>query len=101
MGNEGIFSHDFFVLTAWNGSRFVFDPTGYQFGFEKYLYTYEEYEAECLDPKDTPEFPNSYSEFNEARNGALGGNKLLNDAWVLRDMLGDKTRDEIQAGDVW
>ncbi|KAH7121285.1 hypothetical protein B0J11DRAFT_508314 [Dendryphion nanum] len=41
--------HDYFVLTSVCGAKFVFDPTGFQFGFPDFFYTWEEYEERYRD----------------------------------------------------
>lgn len=51
IGNEQIFGHDFIIIHARNGQRFVCDPTADQFGFSDFFYTYEQYQKNCLDKR--------------------------------------------------
>jgi len=48
IGNEKIFYHDFFIIHAKNGRRYVFDPTSYQFGIPGFLFEYLTYRTEYL-----------------------------------------------------
>ncbi|PVI05501.1 hypothetical protein DM02DRAFT_650515 [Periconia macrospinosa] len=57
VGHEKIVTHDIFVIRAKNGSSFVFDPTGYQFGFNNYLWTYDEYKSRFVNGKPRPVCP--------------------------------------------
>lgn len=47
-GKEQVFSHNYIIITFEWGIRFVLDLTGYQFGFQRILYTLAEYESQVL-----------------------------------------------------
>ncbi|KAH7071017.1 hypothetical protein FB567DRAFT_633722 [Paraphoma chrysanthemicola] len=49
-GEEGYVAHTYMVIKFRCGISFIFDPTGYQFGFSKILYSLGEYEVDILNP---------------------------------------------------
>jgi hypothetical protein len=53
-GCEHYYVHNYMIITFRHGISFVFDPSGYQFGFSKILYTLEEYEADIVYWKEMP-----------------------------------------------
>jgi hypothetical protein len=77
------------ILHAWNGEMFVFDPTGYQFGFGGYLFTREEHEAAFGVSSVEP--PDLDIEEEEAVT------VLKN----LRAELKTKTKEQILRGEFW
>jgi hypothetical protein len=88
-GNEVPCSHDIIIIYTHNGEKFAFDPTGYQFGFEGYLFSWNEYEADfgvCL-----YEYPDGEEEEDDATAGLK----------ELRAELEDKTKEEILRGEFW
>lgn len=104
-----MFMHDFFVLNAADGSRFVSDPTGYQFGFEKFLFTYTEYESTCLDPGSSPvpgdnesdyyTLCNSHSHLYTRKKHYKARRTMA--SLQLREELQEKTKEQLKAGIVW
>lgn len=51
LGNETRYMHDILIIHCTNGLKFVFDPTGYQFGFGDYLHEWRKYRAKFVDRK--------------------------------------------------
>lgn len=51
-GEETVFEHNYIVITFKHGFRFVLDLTSYQFGFERVLYTLEEYQRIVLEKRE-------------------------------------------------
>ncbi|KAJ4362914.1 hypothetical protein N0V83_010031 [Neocucurbitaria cava] len=49
MYNETRYLHDILIIHTSSGAKFVFDPTGYQFGFGDYLHEWGQYKRECVD----------------------------------------------------
>ncbi|KAF1843245.1 uncharacterized protein K460DRAFT_407611 [Cucurbitaria berberidis CBS 394.84] len=49
IGDETRYLHDIIIIVASNGARFVFDPTGYQFGFGGYVHKWETYKKQFID----------------------------------------------------
>ncbi|CAO2652711.1 Nn.00g021220.m01.CDS01 [Neocucurbitaria sp. VM-36] len=49
VGNESRLVHDILIIHTMDGREFVFDPTGYQFGFGDYLHEWEEYKRLFVD----------------------------------------------------
>jgi hypothetical protein len=55
LGCEHYYVHNYMIITSSHGISFVFDPSGYQFGYSKILYTLEEYEADIVYGEKMPE----------------------------------------------
>jgi hypothetical protein len=92
--------HDFFVFNGANGHPdLVFDPTGYQFGFPKFLYTYAEYKEKHLMPGTRPHVVDKNLELLVHQEEA----RFPRADWVrkvlrLRDKWASLTQAELKAG---
>jgi hypothetical protein len=97
LGNESRYLHDIIIIHARSGARFVFDPTGYQFGFDDWLFRWEDYRrrfavgAKKILDVDVEEL--------SWRKGASG--QKLSKGRRFRKEVMRKTKDEIKEGFFW
>ncbi|KAJ4359953.1 uncharacterized protein N0V89_000512 [Didymosphaeria variabile] len=48
---EILHEHDCIRITALDNSRYVLDLSGWQFGYDDYFFTWEEYKSKCMAPE--------------------------------------------------
>lgn len=71
-GRERVFDHNYIVITFKHDSRFVLDLTGYQFGFQRVLYTMVEYQRIVLKRKESGIVVDVRREMRQDENNAMG-----------------------------
>lgn len=83
--------HDILIIHTSSGAKFVFDPTGYQFGFGDYLHEWRQYKRDWVDEDSKRELVprDEISEFNKETNNKY----RLMQAARLEEI--DKVKEEI------
>jgi hypothetical protein len=85
------------IIHVWNSEIFVFDPTGYRFGFGDYVFRWEEYQAAFglrVEADLDIEFEEEYAAifYKRAHWHCLDN---------LRKGMVAKTKEEILRGEFW
>jgi hypothetical protein len=77
-GNEVVYEHTYIILRFRHGVELVLDLTGYQFGYERYLYTLREFEKEIFGGKaESGEAVDVRAEIKRILKIATGGGRMF------------------------
>jgi len=96
LGKEGRYAHDILILHARGGAKFVFDPTGYQFGFGDYMHEWKDYKAKFVSKKMTVRRADEEALYKSDCDA-----EWLSLVQQYRAEVGLKTRDELLGGRFW
>jgi hypothetical protein len=77
-GNEVVYEHTYIILRFRHGVELVLDLTGYQFRYERYLYTLREFEKEIFGGKaESGEAVDVRAEIKRIVKIATGGGRMF------------------------